>query len=223
METPNVDSAATEHTRSRYNLVAPLYDLLERPVERGRFRAWRSDLWERVGTQTPGNETRVLELGVGTGKNIPFYPERVRVTAVDLSEAMLHRARRTARQYPEKRVDLYEMDIQQLDFEDQTFDVVVATFVFCSVPDPVRGLREALRVVRRRGRLLLLEHMIATKAVVARPMRWFDPLVHWVTGVHIARATVRNVERAGWKIDEVTPLSRFDIFRRIEAQRPDAP
>lgn len=187
---------------------------MEWPVERGLYRAWRKDLWADV----EGPE--VLEIGVGTGKNIPYYPEGVHVTAIDLSPDMLKRARQVARRHPEKNVTLGEMDVQALDLPDDTFDDVVATFVFCSVPNPVLGLEEALRVARPGGRLHLLEHMRARAPRPARVMDALDGPVHWLTGAHIARETVKNVHAAGWALDEVTPLSWADVFRRIEAHKP---
>ena len=212
-----LDDEASEHTRDRYDFAAPVYDLMEWPVEQWLYRGWRRELWKEI----EGPE--VLEIGVGTGKNIPYYPDDVHVTAIDLSPGMLKRARRVARSHPEKKGTLREMDAQALDLPDDTFDDVVATVVFCSVPDPVQGLREALRVARGRkhsARLHLLEHMRATWPRLARLMDALDRPVHWGTGVHIARETVENVRAAGWALDEVTALSRADVFRRIEAHKP---
>lgn len=209
------DKAATEHTRSRYDAAAPLYDLMEWPIERWLYRSWRRQLWSDV------HGPEVLELGVGTGRNIPYYPEDVHVTAIDLSPRMLERARHVARRHPDRHVTLREMDAQALRFPADTFDDVVATFVFCSVPDPVQGLREALRVTKPGGRLHLLEHMRATPPWLARLMDLLDAPLHELTGVHIARKTVRNVRRAGWTVNEVAALSRADIFRRIEAHKPN--
>ncbi len=211
------DDPATQHTRRRYDLIAPIYDWMEGLVERGRYSRWRADLWAQV------RGPRVLEVGVGTGKNIPYYPPHVQVTAVDLSPAMLARARRRAAQHPEKQVELYLMDAQHLTFPDNTFDEAVSTFVFCSVPDPVQGLRELYRVVKPGGRLLMLEHMLADPPWLAWIMQRLDPLVHWLIGVHIARRTVDNVQAAGWVIDQVTPLSAGNIFRRIVAHKPGEP
>ena len=136
-----MDNKATTRTKSRYNRIAPVYDLMEAIVERFAFRRWREKLWSQVD----GN--RILEVGVGTGKNIPHYPRGIQVTAVDLSDKMLERARRRAQEL-DSEVDLRPMDAQKLAFPDAAFDAAVATFVFCSVPDPVLGLRELGRVVR---------------------------------------------------------------------------
>lgn len=209
-----IDERATRHARSRYNAIAPIYDLMEGLVERGRYSRWRQELWSLV------RGPKVLEVGVGTGKNIPYYPPHVEVTGVDLSERMLARARKVAARHPDRQVTLLQMDAQQLDFPDETFDEVVSTFVFCSVPDPVLGLQEALRVTKPGGRLLMLEHMLADSPWLARPMQLLDPLVYWLIGVHIARRTVENVQKAGWQIERVTPLSFGNIFRRIEARKP---
>lgn len=205
---------ATEHTRSRYDVAAPIYDVLEWPLEQWLFRHWRAELWRTI------DGPEVLEIGVGTGKNIPYYPEDVAVTAIDLSPKMLQRAKDTAQSFPEKDVTLREMDAQALEFPASTFDEVVATFVFCSVPDPVRGLREAMRVMRPGGHLRLLEHMRAAPLWLARGMQVLDAPFHWLTGVHIARQTVENVRRAGWDVQEVASLSRADVVRRVEARKP---
>lgn len=208
--------AESEHTRKRYDRTAFVYDLMEFPIERLLFRKWRAMLWKRV--EGPS----VLEIGVGTGKNIAFYPETVTVTGIDLSRNMLEKACRRARKYSEKRIVLDLMDAQELEFEDHQFDEVVATFAFCSVPDAVEGLREALRVVRPGGRLQLLEHVRAERPSLGRLMDRLDRPFHYLSGVHIARETADNVQKAGWKLRENRKLTKNGIFRYIDAVKPGA-
>ena len=197
-------------TRRRYDRLASFYDLLEAPVERFRFASWRARLRDRiVGDQG-------LEVGVGTGKNLPYYPHDVKVTAIDLSPRMLERARRRASVLG-LEVELREMDVQDLAFPDHVFDTLFATFVFCSVPDPVLGLRELRRVCKPGGRLLLLEHMRPGNPILGLLFDLLNPMVVRMMGANINRRTMENIRRAGWRIRVEERLSS-DIVWWIEAE-----
>ena len=202
----------TAVTKARYDRIAPIYDLMEWFTERTAFQDWRRRLWSRV----PAG--KVLEVGVGTGKNMPFYPPGAQVTAIDLSERMLQRAEQRARDLG-LDVELRLMDAQRLDFPDATFDAAVATFVFCSVPDPVQGLRELRRVVRPGGDIWLLEHVRIDRPVIGLLMDLLNPVVVRVVGANINRRTVENVRRAGLEIVEVENL-RGELVKLIHA-KPD--
>ena len=125
----------TNPTERRYNRIAPFYDLMEWATEKTAFQEWRHDLWSHISSG------KILEVGVGTGKNLPYYPKDSEVTAIDLSKGMLIKAKERAITLNIK-VDLQHMDVQRLSFPDNTFDSAVATFVFCSVPIPIKGLQE---------------------------------------------------------------------------------
>ena len=200
----------TATTRARYNRLAPMYDAMQAFTERAAFGAWRQELW----TAVPAG--RVLEVGVGTGKNLPFYPPDAQMTAIDLSDRMLARARRRAAAL-EVQVDLRLMDAQNLEFPAGTFDAAVATFVFCSVPDPVAGLRELGRVIRPGGDIWLLEHMRVDRPFVGPLMDLLNPLGVRVMGANINRRTVENVRRAGLKLITVKEL-RGELVRLIHAR-----
>ncbi len=199
----------TIRARVRYDRIARVYDLMESAMEGRQFSPWRKRLWAEV--QGP----RVLEVGVGTGKNFPYYPSGLQVTAVDFSPGMLERARRRAEREG-VQVDLRLMDAQHLEFPDDSFDSVVATFVFCSVPDPVQGLRELRRVAKPDGRIFLLEH-VRPGGAAGNVADLLNPLVVRVMGANINRCTVENVERAGLEIERVEDLWR-DIVKLIVAR-----
>ncbi len=203
-----------QHTRSRYDLIAPLYNVLEWPIEQLLFKHWRKELWDQIGGP------QVLEIGVGTGKNISYYPEEIKLTGIDLSPGMLKRAKQLLAEKQKDHVTFKEMDAQDMDFPDNHFDDAVATFVFCSVPDPILGLKEARRVTKPGGKLHLLEHMRTDHTALASAMDKLDSPIHYLSGVHIARRTVSNVKNAGWNIETVQDLTSGGIVKKIEAKKP---
>ena len=207
------ENIATKTARKRYNRVAPLYDLMENMVERFlRYSEWRGLLWSKV------EGTKVLEVGVGTGKNFTYYPPDVEITAIDFSEKMLGRARQKAKK-DKIRVHLEQMDAQDLKFEDNTFDTVAATFVFCSVPDPIKGLREVERVCKPGGKVILLEHVLSANRILSWIMKLHNPLVVRLAGANINRRTADNVAKSGLKVENITNLAA-GIFLLIEARKP---
>ena len=207
----STENKATEIAKRRYNRIAPIYDLMEGLIERSRYNKWRELLWTTV------EGTQILEVGVGTGKNFHYYPADAKIVAVDFSEKMLQRAKdRANRQKAE--VHLKQMDVQNLELEDNTFDTVVASFVFCSVPDPVRGLMEIDRVCRPGGKVVLLEHVLSANRILGWLMNLANPLVVRMFGANINRRTVDNVIKSGLVVEQVTDLGG-GIFKLIEARK----
>ncbi len=201
--------SSPDRTRRRYNRMAFFYDFMEAPMERLRFASWRQRLNGRITGPT------ALEIGVGTGKNFAYYPDNVHMAGIDLSPRMLARAHKKANKLNIK-VDLQEMDVQHLDFADRSFDTVFATFVFCSVPDPVMGLRELRRICKPEGRLLLLEHMRPGNMALGFLFDALNPMVVRMMGANINRRTIDNIRAAGWQIQMEENLSS-DIVKWIEA------
>jgi len=201
----------TRLTQSRYDRQAALYDLKEIPVEVLGFKRFRKLLWRPVG---PG---RVLEIGVGTGKNMQHHPEGARVVGMDISPRMLRKASARAQRLG-RNMDFVLADAQRLPFRDGVFDGAAATFVFCSVPDPVTGLQEVKRVVRPEGRVDLLEHVRSRFGVAGWVMDRLNPLVVRMMGANINRDTVANVGRAGIDIGEVESRG-FGIIKLIRGRR----
>ncbi len=183
---------------------------MENLLEKWRYAKWRELLWSKV------EGTHILEVGVGTGKNFPYYPSDVEITGIDFSKEMLKRAQDKVSKQKVK-VHLQQMDVQNLEFEDNTFDTVVAAFVFCSVPDPVRGLMEIKRVCKSSGKVVLLEHVLSANRIVAWLMNLANPLVVRVVGANINRQTVANVIKSRLVVEQITDLGA-GIFKLIEAR-----
>lgn len=197
----------TEKVRDRYSRISFFYDLMEWPLERVAFSRWRKKIFNFLESDD------ILEVGVGTGKNFEFYPAGKAMTAIDLSPGMLSRAKKKAERKG-IRVNLLEMDVQNLQFADQSFDIVLATFVFCSVPDPVKGLEEIKRVCKRGGRIILLEHVRPKGILLGKSFDLLNSFTVRIMGVNINRDTVRNMGKAGLKIIEEKSLFR-DIVQLI--------
>lgn len=208
-ERPWVDRVATEQTKARYSRIAPLYDYLEAPMERIFHSRFRRRLFTHV------QPCQILEIGVGTGRNLEYYPDGARVTAIDLSPRMIERARGRV---GSRHVTLLEMDAQALEFPDDSFDLVLATFVFCSVPNPVLGLTEARRVLKSGGKLLLLEHMRPEGRLIGGLFDALNPAVRRLLGPEINRRTILNLQAAGWKLLLVENLFS-DIVKLVVAVR----
>jgi ubiquinone/menaquinone biosynthesis C-methylase UbiE len=208
-----VDEDATALARARYDRIAAIYDLMPMQLLVGKLsQPWRKKMWQMVGN------SQVIELGVGTGINIELWPSEAHITAIDLSPRMLKKASKRADRLG-RQADLRLGDVQRLDFPDASFDMAIATFLFCSVPDPVLGLREVARVVRPGGKILLLEHMISPNPFLGAIMNAVNPLALRMMGANINRRTLENIRAAGLQIDSVEDLENSGIFKFIVARR----
>ncbi|WNB75864.1 class I SAM-dependent methyltransferase [Methylomonas koyamae] len=202
-------AADSEQIRRRYDRLAPWFDSLEGILEGLLFRRLRKKLWSQA------NGGHILEVGVGTGKNFAFYPDGARITGIDFSPKMLEQAQRK-RQRKQIAVDLAQMDVQALDYADNSFDTVIASFVFCSVPKPRRGLKELYRVCKPGGQVLLLEHVLSSNRFVAFMMNLLNPLVVKTLGANINRETLKNVQACPFRNVYTDPASS-DMIKLIRA------
>lgn len=191
--------------QKRYNRISGIYNQMDRMIK----PEWRQELLSSLSGH-------VLEVGVGTGANLPFYPRKVRVTGVDFSFGMLQYARNVVQQLrAEDRMTLLDMDVQQMTFPDDSFDYIVSTCVFCSVPDPIQGLHELRRVCKSDGKILMLEHMRSENPVAGILMDLLNPLTVRLWGANINRRTMDNIASAGLTIKKDKQLFGT-ILRRLE-------
>lgn len=189
-----------------------LYDAMCASMEAFGLARWRQWL-------AGGARGRVLEVGCGTGRNLPLYPEGAQVVAVEPDRHMIHRARKRAPGIPVVRASA-----EALPFREGTFDTVVSGLVFCSVPDPARGLAEVRRVLRRSGALRMLEHVRSSSRLGARWQDFIQPAWTCVAGgCHPNRDTERNVEAAGFEIEKEGRRANKNLRRFQARPRPAQP
>ena len=203
------DNAQVERV---FDKLAPRYDRSMLRCERfflGHGREWASKL----------AQGEVLEIAVGTGLNLAHYPPSARVLGIDLSGAMVRVARdRIAAAGLADRVRVEVGDVQVLDLPDETFDTVVSTYTFCTIPDPASAAKEAFRILRPGGRFLLVEHGPSANRVICGAQKVLDPLFVRFQADHITRNPVPYVEGAGFQVGEVQ-RSRAGIVFRVVARK----
>jgi ubiquinone/menaquinone biosynthesis C-methylase UbiE len=163
----------------------------------------------------------VLEVAVGTGRNLPFYPNGdviTRLTGVDWSPGMLAIARERSAAIG-RDADLRQGDAQALDFPDASFDTVLCALGLCAIPDDLRAVTEMARVLRPGGRLLLVDH-VAASAAVLRAVQWlYERITIPLAGEHFRRRPLTYVRELGFTVEE-TKRFRLGIVERVCARKP---
>lgn len=206
-DTPTSGEDAQLKITRTYDRNSRIYDVYNAPMELMGGRKRR----RRVLSRAHG---KVLEVGVGTGRNLAIYTPDTDVTGIDISGGMLRRARHRAKK-KDIPVRLERADVAHLPFSDDVFDAVTATCVFCSVADPVLSLREVARVVRPDGKVLLLEHVRPRNRLLGLIADKLSLITRRLIGSEINRRTEDNVAAAGL---EIVDLRSKGIWREIDAR-----
>ena len=197
----------------RYQRIAPVYDLLDLPFERRRYRALRPLLFR-------GMTGRLLDAGIGTGRNCEFYPPAAIVSGIDTSAAMLARAHDRCPTLAAGG-QLYQMDVTSLAFPTGSFDAAVSSFLFCVLPDQlqVQALRELRRVVKPGGIIRLLEY-VRPQGTLRRIISYiWQPWIGWAYGASFDRHTEQHVPAAGLELIESCYVVD-DLLKLLTARVP---
>ena len=201
---------ADTETKKKWDQAAPWFDLMAGTGAERRWFPAKHALFSRM-------QGDVLFLAAGTGLDFVAFPAERRVVAIDISAGMLRYARPRAAQY-KGRIDLMEMDVNQLAFADASFDQVFTSCTFCSVPNPVSGLEQLRRVLRPGGKLHMFEHTGSHYFPFNLMLNLMNPLAKR-TGPEMNRNTVGNVQKAGFKLLSVNHLY-LDVVKTIVAENP---
>lgn len=201
---------ANEKVRRSWAREAPRYEkrigFFERRVFGPGHREWACS---RASGDT-------LEVAVGTGLNLPFYPDDVRLTGVDLSPEMLALARKRAAELG-RQVELREGDAHALDLDDASFDVVLCTYSLCNIPDPERAVGEMKRVLRPGGKLVLVDHIRGA----SKPVYWIQTFIEFFSlrfeGEHMTRRPLEYVRSHQFVVSERDRLGLGGVVERLVA------
>ncbi len=191
-----------------YELYAPVYDFLFDWV----FAPGRAAAVKHLGLQ-PAD--RVLEVGIGTGLNLPLYPPAARLTGIDLSQEMLDKAVERVQQLAMPNVTLKVMDATTMDFADNEFDKALATYVISAVPDPEAVLREMRRVVRPGGVIVILNHFRSEKRAIGRLEDFVAPLctrLGWKSNLPLKPL----LKRVGLIPETIVKVNMFNGWRLVK-------
>lgn len=189
-----------------------IYDVAMKPLENTRFEKIRSGLVRKA-------QGRVLEIGFGTGANFRYYRNVEQVDAIEPNPAM---GKQAVKRIKKSRIPihLYQAKAEQLPFADDSFDSVVATLVFCTIPEPVRALQEIQRVSKPGAKLLLFEHVKMDQKIIGETQKALTPI--WkklCDGCHLDRDTLELVKASGWEVQKVTSYYG-GLFLTIECRNP---
>ena len=203
----------TERIRRIYEKEAPKFDRSMGRWDRVLFAGTR----EWVCSQASGE---VLEIAIGTARNLPFYPADVRLTGVELSPPMLEIARKRAEEHG-REVELLLGDAEALEFADETFDTVVCTYSLCTIPDDRAAVREAKRVMRPGGKFVLAEHVRSPLGIVKVFEQLLEPIAVRFGGDHLTREPLDLLRAEGFTVEAVE-RSKLGIVELVTARKPSS-
>ncbi len=199
-------------TQKKWNRAARGYDFMTGCGPDKRWGPYKKELFSPM-------EGKILFLALGTGLDIPFFPPGQDITAIDISPKMLAAAGERVAAYPGKFQAL-EMDVHDLKFDDGTFDQVYTSCTFCSVPNPIEGLRSLFRVMKHGADLRMFEHTGSAYFPFKQMFNLINPLSS-INGPNVNRPTIANVEAAGFVIRDVRHVY-LDVVKTIHAVKPQS-
>ena len=180
---------------------AKWYDVFMRPLERGSFKKIRTDLLSRA-------EGKVIELGSGTGINFPLYQQVRSVTAIEPNQYMIERSLKN-KELALVPIEIIQTNAEQLPFEDHTYDTVVATLVFCTIPNVERALQEMKRICKPNGKILLFEHVKMDNPFLANMQNILTPFWKKICdGCCLNRDTISVLKSQGFHVFEIKKYYR---------------
>lgn len=194
-------------TQAKWDKLAPRFDGMAAKGAEKRWKPFKQQLFSHM-------DGKILFLALGTGLDIPCFPSRQDITAIDISPKMLEQAQARIADY-DGTIRTEAMDVHDMPFAAESFDQVFTSCTFCSVPDPVKGLRALHHVLKPGGKLFMFEHTGSRFYPFRRMMDLMTNLTERI-GPSMNRDTVANVRAAGFEITEINNIF-LDVVKTIKA------
>jgi ubiquinone/menaquinone biosynthesis C-methylase UbiE len=202
---------SAEIAQAKWDRLAPRYDSMASKGAEDRWKPFKQKLFSHM-------QGKILFMALGTGLDIPVFPKGQDITAIDISPKMLEQAAERVAAY-DGQLSAQVMDVHQMPFADCTFDQVYTSCTFCSVPDPVAGLKALHRVLKPGGQLFMFEHTSSKFTPFRQMMNLMTTLTEKI-GPAMNRDTVANVRAAGFEVTEVENVF-LDVVKTIRARRAE--
>ncbi|MGL5964094.1 MAG: class I SAM-dependent methyltransferase [Fusobacteriaceae bacterium] len=196
-------------TKDKYTRVAKIFDKIESKMPMNNFKKEAVQLLEG----------KILEVGVGSGAVLSYYKKNTDITGIDFSVGMLELAREKSKKLELNNLKLLEMDIENMSFEDESFDSVFSTCVFCTVPNPEKGISEVYRVLKKGGKAVFIEHMKSENKIINFALSILNILTTHVLGTSLLRETEKSIRAAGFSEVVSKNLMMKDVLRLIIAKK----
>lgn len=195
-------------TKAKWDKASANFDLMAGYGPEKRWEPVKRALFSKMG------EGRILFLAIGTGLDVPFFPPQRNITGIDISDGMIEKARPRVDAY-DGEIELQQMDVHEMPFEEDSFDQVFTSCTFCSVPRPIDGLKALHRILKPGGELHMFEHTGSRYFPFSLMMNIMTPLSRRF-GPEMNRTTVENVQAAGFELDSVQHVY-LDVVKTISA------
>ncbi|MGL4946958.1 MAG: class I SAM-dependent methyltransferase [Cetobacterium sp.] len=198
-----------KQTKDKYTRFAKIFDKIESKMPMNNLKKDAVQLLEG----------KILEVGVGSGAVLSYYKKDADITGIDFSLGMLELAREKAKKLELNDLKLLEMDIENMSFEDESFDSVFSTCVFCTVPNPEKGISEVYRVLKKGGKAVFIEHMKSEYKLINFALKILNILTTRVLGTSLLRETEKSIRAAGFSEVISKNLMMKDVLRLIIAKK----
>lgn len=196
-------------TKDKYSRIAKLFDKIERNMPMKSIK-------ENAVQMLNG---KILEVGIGSGASLEYYPKDADVTGIDFSIGMLELAKKKSKLLDMKNITLLDMDIENMSFEDETFDSVFSSCVFCTVPDPEKGIAEVYRVLKPGGKAVFIEHMRSENEIINLALRFLNIFTKLILGTSLIRETEKTIRNTGFSKVTSRNIMLGDVVRFIVAEK----